>query len=301
MLKPWNEKSRESGAAESLLIMEGGAMRGLFTAGALDALMEKGLYFEKFMGISAGSMQGLGYLSHQKGRSLRLNRNFAQDKRYMGIPHLLKEGSYFNFRFIFGELSDTIDPYDFQGAEQAKETMYIIMTDAKTGEAVYVSSKSCSMKEFFKISEASCSIPLFSQPVLLDGHFYVDGGIGMPFVPLPEELPFPVKKPVYILTRDMTYRKKPVPPGFHGLLHAFYGKEYPLVVEEMCRIPAVYNEKVEKLISLEKEGKVYIIRPEKPVTVSRTEKNVKKLEALHREGYDAVMAAYDSLTRWLHE
>lgn len=301
MMKPWNEASVFQGEAESLLIMEGGAMRGLFTAGVLDALMDKGLYFEKSMGISAGSMQGLGYLSHQSGRSLRLNMTYAEDKRYMGISHLLKEGSYFNFRFIFGELSDTIDPYDFEAAEQAKETMYIIMTDAKTGEAVYVSSKSCTMREFFKISEASCSIPLFSQPVPLGGHFYVDGGIAMPFVPLPEELPFPVKKPVYILTRDVSYRKKPVPPGFHGLLSAFYGKEYPRVVEDMCRIPPIYNEKVEKLLALEREGKVYIIRPERPVTVSRTEKNVKKLQALHREGYETLMGCYDSLTRWLHE
>ncbi len=301
MMKPWNEASAFQGEAECLLIMEGGAMRGLFTAGVLDALMDKGLYFEKSMGISAGSMQGLGYLSHQSGRSLRLNMTYAEDKRYMGISHLLKEGSYFNFHFIFGELSDTIDPYDFEAAEQAKETMYIIMTDAKTGEAVYVSSKSCTMREFFKISEASCSIPLFSQPVPLGGHFYVDGGIAMPFVPLPEELPFPVKKPVYILTRDVNYRKKPVPPGFHGLLSAFYGKEYPRVVEDMCRIPPIYNEKVEKLLALEREGKVYIIRPERPVTVSRTEKNVKKLQALHQEGYETLMGCYDSLTRWLHE
>ncbi len=301
MMKPWNEASVFQGEAECLLIMEGGAMRGLFTAGVLDALMDKGLYFEKSMGISAGSMQGLGYLSHQSGRSLRLNMTYAEDKRYMGISHLLKEGSYFNFHFIFGELSDTIDPYDFEAAEQAKETMYIIMTDAKTGEAVYVSSKSCTMREFFKISEASCSIPLFSQPVPLGGHFYVDGGIAMPFVPLPEELPFPVKKPVYILTRDVNYRKKPVPPGFHGLLSAFYGKEYPRVVEDMCRIPPIYNEKVEKLLALEREGKVYIIRPERPVTVSRTEKNVKKLQALHQEGYETLMGCYDSLTRWLHE
>ncbi len=301
MMKPWNEASAFHGEAESLLIMEGGAMRGLFTAGVLDALMDKGLYFEKSMGISAGSMQGLGYLSHQSGRSLRLNMTYAEDKRYMGISHLLKEGSYFNFHFIFGELSDTIDSYDFEAAEQAKETMYIIMTDAKTGEAVYVSSKSCTMRAFFKISEASCSIPLFSQPVPLGGHFYVDGGIAMPFVPLPEELPFPVKKPVYILTRDENYRKKPVPPGFHGLLSAFYGKEYPRVVEDMCRIPPIYNEKVEKLLALEREGKVYIIRPERPVTVSRTEKNVKKLQALHQEGYETLMGCYDSLTRWLHE
>lgn len=243
MMKAWNTESEIHGAQESLLIMEGGAMRGLFTAGVLDAFMEEGLYFPCSMGISAGSMQGLCYLAHQRGRSLRMNTRFAKDPRYMGLRHLVKRGSYFNFHFIFGELSESIDPYDFVAAEQSKETLYIIMTDAFTGQPVYVSSRSCTMREFFKISEASCSIPLFSKPVPLKDGIYVDGGIGMPFVPLPEELPMCCRKPVYILTRDRDYRKRPVPAGFHALLSLLYGKDYPRVVEEMCAIPAIYNKK----------------------------------------------------------
>ena len=301
MMKAWNTESEIHGAQESLLIMEGGAMRGLFTAGVLDAFMEEGLYFPCSMGISAGSMQGLCYLAHQMGRSLRMNTRFAKDPRYMGLRHLVKRGSYFNFHFIFGELSESIDPYDFEAAEKSKETLYIIMTDAFTGQPVYVSSRSCTVKEFFKISEASCSIPLFSKPVPLKDGIYVDGGIGMPFVPLPEELPSCCRKPVYILTRDRDYRKKPVPAGFHALLSMLYGKDYPRVVEEMCAIPAIYNEKVEKLLSLEKEGRVFVIRPKKPVVVSRTEKDVEKLRSLHREGYEAGLACHEDLMRWLHE
>ena len=132
MMKAWNTESEIHGAQESLLIMEGGAMRGLFTAGVLDAFMEEGLYFPCSMGISAGSMQGLCYLAHQMGRSLRMNTRFAKDPRYMGLRHLVKRGSYFNFHFIFGELSESIDPYDFEAAEKSKETLYIIMTDAFT-------------------------------------------------------------------------------------------------------------------------------------------------------------------------
>lgn len=94
-----------------------------------------------------------------------MNTRFAKDPRYMGLRHLVKRGSYFNFHFIFGELSESIDPYDFVAAEKSTETLYIIMTDAFTGQPVYVSSRSCTMREFFKISEASCSIPLFSKPV----------------------------------------------------------------------------------------------------------------------------------------
>ena len=135
----------------------------------------------------------------------------------------------------------------------------------------------------------------------MKGGVYVDGGIGMPFVPLPEELPSCCRKPVYILTRDRDYRKRPVPAGFHALLSMFYGKDYPRVVEEMCAIPAIYNKKVEKLLSLEKEGRVFVIRPKKPVVVSRTEKNVEKLRSLHLEGYEAGLACHEDLMRWLHE
>ena len=300
-MKAWNEKTAEVKQTNSALLLEGGAMRALFTAGVLDALMEKNCYFPQVMGISAGTLQGLGYISHQKGRSIRLNVNYAEDKRYMGLRHLLKNGSYFNFDFIFGELTHTIDPFDFETYDKVADIMYAIMTDAESGEPVYVSGKSCDIEEFFKVCEASCSIPLFSKPVLLRGKHYVDGGVGMPFVPLPSELPFACEKPVYILTRDLAYRKKPVPKGFHGLLNAMYGKHFPKVVEEMCSIPARYNQKVEKLLALEKEGKVFIIRPDKPVVVSRTEKDTKKLRALYEEGVRIGLAQFDDLTRWLHE
>lgn len=300
-MKPWNQKTAETARADAVLLLEGGAMRGLFTAGVLDAFMERDWYFPQIMGISAGTLQGLCYVSHQKKRSIRLNARFAPDKRYMGLRHLVKGGSYFNFDFIFGDLSHTIDPFDFATFREAPEILYAIMTDCQTGEPVYVSGKSCEIHEFFKVCEASCSIPLFSKPVLLRGRHYVDGGVGMPFVPLPEELPFLCEKPVYILTRDVKYRKKPVPMGFHGLLHAMYGKEYPKVVEGMCSIPERYNKKVEQLLALEKEKKVFIIRPEKPVDVSRTEKNVKKLLALYEEGYQVGLKQFDSLMRWIHE
>ncbi len=300
-MKAWNEKTAEIKSAESALLLEGGAMRALFTAGVLDALMEKDCYFPQIMGISAGTLQGLGYVSHQKGRSIRLNMNYAADKRYMGLRHLVRSGSYFNFDFIFGELTHEIDPFDFETYEKTPEIMYAIVTDAESGEPVYVSGKSCDIEEFFHVCEASCSIPLFSKPVLLRGKHYVDGGVAMPFVPLPSELPFSCQKPVYVLTRDVNYRKKPVPRGFHGLLNAMYGESFPKVVEEMCSIPERYNRKVEQLLALEKEGKVFVIRPDRPVHVSRTEKNVDKLKALYQEGYEIGLQRQEELMRWLHE
>ena len=129
MMKAWNTESEIHGAQESLLIMEGGAMRGLFTAGVLDAFMEEGLYFPCSMGISAGSMQGLCYLAHQSGRSLRMNTRFAKDPRYMGLRHLVKRGSYFNFHFIFGPLPPPTETNNKEKKKKKKKKIYIIMTE----------------------------------------------------------------------------------------------------------------------------------------------------------------------------
>lgn len=285
----------------SALVLEGGAMRGLFTAGILDAFMERGFYFPKVVGISAGALQGLSYISRQPGRNVSVNIRFAPDKRYMGLRHLVRDGSYFNFRFMFGKLAHEYVPFNYDKFEKASETLYVGITDCLTGKPVFVSSKSCPLSEFMGVCVASCSIPLLSKPVKLEGKEYVDGGVGMPLVPFPEDLPFPCTKPVYILTRDITYRKKKVPHGFKSLMRAAYGRTYPAVVEGMCSIPERYNEKVKKIIQMEKEGKVFVLRPESPVKVSRVEKDTKKLRALYEEGYQIGMKRFDEMMRWMSE
>ena len=256
------EGLHKTNTINSALVLEGGAMRGLFTAGILDAFMERGFYFPKVVGISAGALQGLSYISRQPGRNVSVNIRFAPDKRYMGLRHLVRDGSYFNFRFMFGKLAHEYVPFNYDKFEKASETLYVGITDCLTGKPVFVSSKSCSLSEFMGVCVASCSIPLLSKPVKLEGKEYVDGGVGMPLVPFPEDLPFPCTKPVYILTRDITYRKKKMPHGFKSVMRAAYGRTYPAVVEGMCSIPERYNEKVEKIIQMEKEGKVFVLRPE---------------------------------------
>lgn len=285
---------------EPVLVMEGGAMRGLFTAGVLDAFMDHHFYFKKVVGISAGTLQGLGYLSRQCGRSVRVNSAYAADPRYMGLRHMVKGGSFFNFDFMFGPLAHEEDPFDFETFGKAEEELYAVITDCLKGESHFISSHSLSVEEFMKVCEASCSIPLVSKPVEWRGKAYVDGGVGMPLVPLPEEIPFPHGKIVYILTRDVNYRKKPVPFWFHGLLNAVFGRQYPAVVRGMCSIPERYNEKVEKVLALEREGSVFVIRPDEPVTVSRTERDAGKLRKLHGQGYRLAMDHFEEMKRWLH-
>lgn len=287
--------------ASAALLLEGGAMRGIFTAGVLDSFMEAGIYFPKMAAISAGTLQAVCYAAHQKGRNRRINTTYCTDPRYMGVSHLIRGGSYFNFPFIFGELAHKLDPFDYDVFQNTDEVLYAVITDCMEGKPHFVSNKGCPVDIFMKVCEASCSIPLFSAPVQLKGFDYVDGGVGMPLAPLPEELPFPCKKPVYILTRDIEYRKKPVPRYFHWLMEAKFGKTYPAVVEGMCSIPERYNQRLRRVLELEKAGKVFVIRPEKPVSVSRVEKDPEKLEALYEEGLAIGRARIQEMRTWLHE
>ena len=276
-------------------------MRGVFTAGVFDAFMKKGLKFRHIVGASAGTMQAVCYVAEQPGRNIRINTTYCADPRYMGLRHMVKEGSYFNFDFMFGELAHTLDPVDEDAFNRSKTEIQAILTDSETGKPVYMSSKEGTLDDFMDACRASESIPLVSKTVFLKGHPYVDGGLAMPLATMPYEIPFYCRKPVYILTRQKGYRKKPTPKSFRALLSAVYGKKYPAVVESMCSIPARYNEKCDRLEELEAEGKVFVIRPEEPVDVGRAEKNAAKIRKLHGEGYRIAMEKYDELMRWIHE
>lgn len=283
------------------LVLEGGAMRGVFEAGVLDAFIGTGLHFRRLVGTSAGAMQAMCYLSGQKGRNIRINTTYCNDPRYMGIKHLLKEKNYFNFKFMFGELAKELDPMDMEAYRESSADLYAVVTDGHTGKARYISNKSRSEEEFIKAVEASASIPVLSPPVEIDGVPYVDGGLAIPLVPFYDELPFPVEKSVYILTRPVSYRKKSMPYMMRKMAKAMWGRKYPAIVDCMLTIPERYNMRVERLLELENEGKVFIFRPENPVEVSRAERNPAKLRLLHGEGYRIGMARFDELMRWLRD
>lgn len=282
------------------LVLEGGAMRGVFEAGVLDVFIEKGLRFRKVVGTSAGAMQGMCYISGQKGRNIRINTTYCNDPRYMGIKHLLREKNYFNFKFMFGELANELDPMDMETYRASDTELYAVVTDGQTGKAHYISNKSRSEEDFVKAVEASASIPVLSPPVEIDGIPYVDGGLAIPLVPFYDELPFPVKKSVYILTRPISYRKRQMPYFLRKMAEAVWGRKYPAIVDSMCTIPERYNARLEKILQMEKEGDVFIFRPENPVKVSRAERNPAKLRVLHGEGYRIGMMRFDELMRWLH-
>lgn len=293
-----NSNDRPEGTA---LVLEGGAMRGIFTTGVLDAFMEKGIYFSRIVAISAGTMQALCYLSRQKGRNARVNISYAPDHRYMGLRHLIKGGSYFNFSFMFGELANKLVPFDYETFRKAPEIMYAVVTDTESGKVRYMNNHDYDTKEFFRICEASCSIPLFSKPVKLGKREYVDGGVGMPLAPLPEELPFPVKKAVYVLTRDVTYRKPLLSSFMKPWLHLTIGSNYPKIAQEMFTIPERYNDKIDAIHAKEADGSAFILRPSEPTVVSRVEKDPEKLRHLYEDGLYVGRKNAERMMRWINE
>ena len=283
------------------LILEGGAMRGVFEAGVLDAFLEKGLRFLKVIGTSAGAMQAICYLSEQKGRNIRINAKYCNDKRYMGFRHLLKKRNYFNFDFMFGQLTYKLDPIDIEALKNTKSDLRVVVTNCLNGQAEYISNKDYPVDEYMNVIKASASIPLLSPPVNIGDVLYADGGVAMPLVPLPEELPFPTAKPVYILTRDASYRKKEIPGICKPFIGFMAGNKYPAVLSALYRVPSVYNQKMEMLLRLEEKGEIFVIRPQGPVSVKRAETDSDKLLQLHNEGYRIGMERFDELMGWLYE
>lgn len=250
------------------LVLEGGAMRGMYTAGVLDVLMENDIHFDGIIGALAGAVFGVNYLSKQNGRVIRYNCRFNRDRNYMGIKCLLRTGDFFNTEYAYYRVPKELDIFDDETYKASGVPFYAVVTDVKTGQPVYMKVES--VLRDMEILRASASMPFASKPVKIGHRAYLDGGVSdsIPFEKFSE---MGYTKQVVILTRDMTYRKKPMNKL---LIKSFYGK-YPEFCDSLQNRHAVYNDSVEKLVKLEEKGEAFVIRPSEPITISRTERDPK--------------------------
>lgn len=157
------------------LVLEGGGMRGMYTAGVLDTFMENGIHFDGIVGVSAGALFGVNFLSGQKGRAIRYNKKFNSDKNYMGIIPLLKEGNIVSTEYAYTKVPYELDPFDNKTYMESGVPFYAVMTNVSNGNPEYVL-----VRDIFKqmdVLRASGSLPIISRPVLIDGKYYLDGGI----------------------------------------------------------------------------------------------------------------------------
>lgn len=277
------------------LILEGGAMRGMFTAGVMDVLMENGVTFDGAVGTSAGAAFGCNYKSHQIGRVIRYNTCYCKDKRFCSISSLIKSGDIYNADFCYGDIPSKYDIFDFDTYKNDPMEFYSVCTDIETGKAVYHKYTGDEDSGFDWI-RASASMPLVSKIVEIDGKKLLDGGMA-DSIPLKFFESIGYDRNVVVLTQPADYRKKP--NGAMPLIRIAYRK-YPKLVEAMANRHIVYNDTIDYINSEEKTGKLLVIRPENPLPVSRMEKDPEKLKAAYNEGRKAADQKLDAVRKFLN-
>lgn len=264
---------------QSGLILEGGGMRGVFTCGVLDNLMDRGIRFPYTIGVSAGACNGLSYLSSQRGRAKFSNIDLLDKYHYIGLKHLIFKGNIMDFDLLFDDFPNKIIPYDYPAYAACKERYEMVTTSCRTGKACYFEEKE-SPERIIDIVKASSSLPFVSPISYVDGEPMLDGGIA-DSIPLLRARELGFDNNLVVLTRNRGYRKseKPlrIPPFFY--------RKYPQLREALLRRNALYNEQIALIERLEEEGRIVVIRPERPIEVDRIERDTRKLLALYNEGY----------------
>lgn len=275
------------------LVLEGGGMRGLYTAGALEFFLDNGLEFSYVIGVSAGACNASSFISRQKGRNKTVNTEFVGDWRFAGLRNLILKGSLFGMDFIFDEIPNRLVPFDMATFNRSPVTFKIVATDCHTGKPVYLDK--ADFDPCFTALRASSSLPLISPMVSYKGMKLLDGGIADP-LPIHRAIADGSDKSVVILTRNRGYRKAPVKcPEL--LLHRVKYRRYPELVNAIKQKHLIYNGALECIEEMECSGNAVVIRPTAKLTVGRYEKNVSRLLDLYRQGYEDASASLKSIVR----
>lgn len=279
------------------IVLEGGSLRCMFSAGAVDVMMEEGVAYDGLFGVSAGALTGANYVSGQRGRTAEVNLNFVNDKRYLGVRNLLLHKSLFNFDFLFGEICDTLVPMDRETFEHSPCRFTAVSTNCLTGEPVF-SEKSTST-DIYAAIRASASLPLLAPMVMVEGAPCLDGGVSLS-IPYMRALEEGYDKVVVVTTREHGFRKDKVSRPLARMYARAYRK-YPRLVEALLEAPRRYGRELDMLDKLEAQGRLFVLRPPQPVTVSRAEKDTDKLRALYQQGADTCRGRLPALLEYLGE
>ncbi len=261
------------------LIMEGGAMRGMFTAGVIDVMMEKAIEFDGAIGVSAGAAFGCNYKSKQIGRVIRYNTRFSRDKRYGGFRVLLKEGNFYSKQFCYEEVPLKYDPFDYDTYERNPMEFYVVATDVDTGKAEY-HVLADRHDHGFEWIRASASMPLVSRMVEIDGRRYLDGALA-DSIPVQYFESIGYDRNVVILTQPEGFRKKP--DTLLPLMKLYYQK-FPKLVEAIVTRHQQYNAALDHIACRKAAGGLLVIRPPEKLPIGRTEKDPDKLRRVYEMG-----------------
>lgn len=260
------------------LVLEGGAMRGMYTAGVLDVLMEQGLQADGVVGVSAGAVFGCNYISHQIGRVIRYNTKYCRDPRYGDFRSLFRSGDIYEEKFCYHELPDKLDPFDWETYKSSPVEFYVVCTDVNTGRAVY--HRCSGEREDLRWMQASASMPFVSRVVEINGRQLLDGGIS-DSIPVDWFRSVGYEKNLVVLTRPKGFRKKP-PRGLPVLQQMI--RRYPALSLAVKTRHIRYNQTLDQLRELEKAGLALVLRPSRRIRMSKLESRPRKLRALYELG-----------------
>ena len=260
------------------LVLEGGAMRGMYTAGVLDVFMEQGIAFDGVIGVSAGALFGVNLLSKQAGRVIRYNKRFNADPNYLGLRPLLRTGNIVDTEYAYHRVPYELDVFDDDTYRASNIPFYAVVTNVETGEPEYI--KIDSVFDQMDVLRASGSMPFVSKPVEIKGKKYLDGAI-TDSIPFEKFMEMGYDRLVVVLTKPEGYVKKPMSPLLTKL---YYAHAYPKFAKKVRDRHVMYNASTARLGELEREGKVLVLRPSEHIKISRIEKHPDKLQALYDVG-----------------
>jgi len=276
---------------KTAFVLEGGAMRGLYSAGVLDVFMQKGIDTDAIYGVSAGALFGINFKSKQIGRAIRYNLKYAHEKNYMGLYSLITTGNIMNKEFCFNKLVNELDIFDFETFNNSPVKFYAVVTNIETGQAEYI--KITDARYGLEALRASGSMPFVSRNVNFEGSKYLDGAISDP-IPIQKALDDGYEKVIVVLTRPKDYQKHKI----HMPYNLFYRK-YPKFINTALNQPEQYNRTLNLIKKNENEGKIFVLRPSEDLNIARVEKNLEKLTAVHKLGVDDCTSNLERIRNYL--
>ena len=271
------------------LILEGGGMRGLYTAGVLEYFAQHDIHFPYIIGVSAGACMAASFLSEQQGRNRTVSIDYVNDKRYLSLSNFIRKGELFGMDFIFDEIPNTLVPLDVNKIISGPDEFVIVTTNCETGEPMYFYKEDYDAQTLGKLLRASSSIPFFADAVEHNGKYMLDGGIVDP-IPIIKAESDGFSKNVVVLTKPRGYYKKQ-----SKVSTIINYKKYPKVDERMKMRYKHYNDRLDYIFEQEKKGNVVVIAPSEDSGVGRTTRNTEKLEKLYELGFNDAKEQYEAV------
>lgn len=270
-------------------------MRGAYTAGVLDAFLDGGIDIRSVIGVSAGANAGANYVASQRERNQPVFVELASDRHFAGVANLLRERSWFGMRYLFETVPERLVPFDYGAFARSPRVFTVCVTEGVSGVPLYLRQHDYDPRWFVRtVLRASSSLPLLAPPVAIDGRWCFDGGVS-DAIPIERSIADGNLRNVVVLTRNAGYRKQPqrLGPPARRLL-----RRHPGVVQALAERHGRYNACLERVEALERAGAAFVLRPVEPLLVDRMERDVVKLEALYRQGYEETLARAPALKAW---